>query len=494
MKPENCHGLKLLFVLLALMSALMLGCSESSDDSGGMSGTGASQGTIDSFGSIFVNGVEWNTASASVDLDGTAGGEADLRLGMVVTVRGNLAAGGRTGTATSVAFDDEVEGPIETTPILVGIAGTQKQFSVLGRVVIVDSADTVFANGATFATIARDDVVEVSGFVDGSGTIFATRVELRGLFPALTEVELEGVVSNLLKNGDGTGLFDLGSITVEYDVTTVFFDLTEAALADGITVEAKGSLVGGGTTRIDAARIEREDGFSGVDFAEFEVEGIVSSFVSNADFRVGGIRVDASGATFSPNGLILTDGDRVEVDGRLQSGALIATKVELEDEDDVEIDAAISAIDSVARTITLLGVLVDIDPGAQLEDDRDEVPNFGFGDLRVGDWVALRGIRTGVGRARATRLERESADDDVQLEGPVTALDRMARSLEIMDQPIPTDAGTLYFDALDQPRTETQFFETPGDVELGDIVRARDQDATDDRALLEADEVEIELD
>ena len=51
---------------------------------------------------------------------------------------------------------------------------------------------------------------------------------------------------------------------------------------------------------------------------------------------------------------------------------------------------------------------------------------------------------------------------------------------------------TVYFDEFDQLRTETQFFETPGDVELGDIVKATDEDAPAIDALTDADTVELE--
>ena len=39
-------------------------------DSGGISGTGLSEGAIDSFGSIFVNDVEWDLARATIEIDG----------------------------------------------------------------------------------------------------------------------------------------------------------------------------------------------------------------------------------------------------------------------------------------------------------------------------------------------------------------------------------------------------------------------------------------
>ena len=70
-------------------------------------------GTINGFGSIFVNGVEFETDEADILVDGQRVGEDALGLGMVVLVDGTVNEDGVTGTANSVVFDDEVEGPIE---------------------------------------------------------------------------------------------------------------------------------------------------------------------------------------------------------------------------------------------------------------------------------------------------------------------------------------------------------------------------------------------
>jgi hypothetical protein len=464
-------------------------------DNGGMSGTGISQGSIASFGSIFVNGVEWKTGSAQIEIDGVMSVETDLRVGMVVRVHGDLDASGLSGTATSVNYDNDVEGPIEDDPVLVVPGGTEKSFTVLGRTIIAGEFDTIFDEGASFALIARDDVVEVSGFVDNVGNVRAERIELIGQFPDVDGVELEGVVANLVKNDDGTGLFGIGSVTIDYSQATIFSGFVEADLIEGDVVEVKGTLIGGGTNRIDAAEIEHaEDDLSGEDADVLELEGIVSEFVSIAEFDVADFPVDASGATFDPMGTMITDGDRVEIKGSLVAGVVVAERVEFEDEslETVKIRAAISAIDGVARTATLLGVEVLIDANTQLEDERDGLSNFGFEHLMVGDWLSLEAISTGSGTARATRIERRNAEADVVLEGPITALDRMAPALSVMDQSIPIDVMTAYFDDLEQSRTAEEFFENPGDVEPDDVVKVTDVGALQSDALLEADIVEIE--
>jgi len=212
------------------------------------------------------------------------------------------------------------------------------------------------------------------------------------------------------------------------------------------------------------------------------------------------VPVDDSGATFDPPGYVPAVGDLVEVEGALESGVLIAERVESETDDaesrDVRIDANVTSIDAAARTLVILGVTISADGQTRLEDDSDlDDENLSFSELQVGQFLEIEAISTGPSAARALSIERDDAEageDDVRLEGPVTALDPNVPSLSILGQPIPLGGGTVYRDAFDQSRSEEEFFRNPGDVMLGDVVRAKDQDAADLSVLAESDEVEIE--
>jgi len=130
---------------------------------GGIGGSGvSSSGTIDAFGSIFVNGVEFETGEAEVILDGESVGESALGLGMVVLVKGTINDDGITGTATRVIFDNEVQGPV--TDIQLIDDGSSKILTVLGVTVIVEQTGTVFED-VTFDTLASGDLLEDSGHV-----------------------------------------------------------------------------------------------------------------------------------------------------------------------------------------------------------------------------------------------------------------------------------------------------------------------------------------
>lgn len=488
-----------LLLRLASLALAAFGLSCSASDSGGMSGTGVSQGSINSFGSIFVNGVEWDIARASIELDGVGANESNLRVGMVVRVEGDFSADGLSGDAQRVIFDDSIEGPIENDPVE-NPAGVERTFSVLGTTVIMRTDQTAFDDGATFAGLVADDVVEVSGFVDWVGAIHATRIERKGTLPTADDVELRGRVANLVKNSDGSGIFDLGTIIVRYTNATTFSDVTRASLASNDLVEIKATLRD--ADEVDATRIERESsGFGSEDRDDAKVEGIVVLCVeSPLDYCVSGVPINDAASTFVPPGYVPAPGDRIEVEGSLVGGLLLADEVKSEDESQAErnvrIDAAVTSVNAVARTLVILGVTVSADADTRLEDQSDlDDENLSFSELQPGQYLQIEAVSTGTSTARALRIEREdgtAGDDDVRLEGPVTALEPNVPSLSILGQSIPLDGGTQYRDANGQSRSEEEFFRTPGDVALGDVVRARDQNAANLSALTESDEVEIE--
>ena len=142
-----------------------------------------SKGTITGFGSVIVNGVRYDTSSASFDIDGSAGAQSDLSVGDVVTIRGTVNDDGTSPTAASVTFDDAVEGPVEA------INTTAGTITVLGQRVLI-GADTSFDDSIVPASIdglAVTDIVEVSGLFRADGSIGATRIELK---PAGSEFEV----------------------------------------------------------------------------------------------------------------------------------------------------------------------------------------------------------------------------------------------------------------------------------------------------------------
>jgi len=299
----------------------------------GIGGTGKTiSGTITGFGSIFVNDVEYDidNASFSIKEDNSPGlSETDLRVGMVVTLTGS--DDGTVGVASQVVYDNEIKGPVSNLTTVSG--GLKKSFSVFGLNVVVDVAGTKFDQGSTpnfsFATLAEGDIVEASGLFDSSNTLITTYIEKTDdLDPGNNEVEIKGTPDRDAGIGE---FFILNGVKVNIVAGTDLSDIPGNRVTATQFIEVKGILIKTNPDEVDASSIELEDDGIGSTDGEASIEGFVSEFVDNSNFKVSGQRVDATGATFVPAGLMLENDLRVEVEGTIVNGTLNAVKIEQED-------------------------------------------------------------------------------------------------------------------------------------------------------------------
>ena len=322
-----------LLFFITVISVFFAGCGGGGSSSlagGGIGGTGiTASGAITGFGSIFVNGIEFETAGASRDVNGVTSvsdGTDDasvLGIGMVVTVIGALNDDGLTGAAENIQYDAAVQGPV-LGPII-EVDPLTRSFTVMGISVTMHKGSTIFAN-VDFDTLQADDLVEVSGFFDADGALQATRiVRIDG---SEIDVEVKGTVTGLI-GATFTLAVDYTSATT-YMVDATAAELPAGGLVDNQYVEVKGSLTG---NVIEATRVElKSEGFDDTENAS--IEGIVTDFIDIGNFRVAGQQVDASVAEFNPAGLVgnLANGVEVEVDGAIQGGVLMASRVEAGDD------------------------------------------------------------------------------------------------------------------------------------------------------------------
>jgi hypothetical protein len=144
-----------------LLTALLSACGGGGGGggtsmAGGIGGTGiTSTGTVTGFGSVFVNGVEFRTAGATITInDNTNRPESELRVGMVVEGKGTLDASGKTGAATSILFRDNAQAQIQSIDLV------NNTIVVLGQTVTVDN-NTVFAGTgvAAITDLQANDLV-----------------------------------------------------------------------------------------------------------------------------------------------------------------------------------------------------------------------------------------------------------------------------------------------------------------------------------------------
>ena len=482
---------------LTLASVLLVACGGgggggNSVAGGGIGGSGITSGTVTGFGSVFVNGIEFETDGAIRDVDDRTdisnGSDDDmvLDIGMVVTIIGTVNDDGVTGTAESITYDDDIEGPIAAAPEP-DPDGVTKTFSIFNTTVIVDRNSTVFS-ATKFDLLAKNDLLEVSGYFDGSGNLHATRVEKKDVLVfGASEVELRGNV----KDFDGINSFTLNGVTVSFDGMTEFEDLPGTVQNDQF-VEVEGTLVS--ATEIEATRIEREtEGFD-MDVDEASIEGLVTGFNGINDFKVAGQQVNASNADFEPASLVntLVNGVKVEVEGSIEGGVFNATEVEQRG-GDARMSAVVVSSNNSAGTITLQviqGQLITVftDNQTQFEDKRDELESFDINAIDAGDFLVIEGYVDGADDFIVTQVERDEPGD-VELRGPAdvppTSGSTAAGTVSILGISIATDGSTDFEDASDASITGTDFFLQVND---GDLVEFQDNDPADGFA----DEVEFE--
>jgi hypothetical protein len=361
--------------------------------------------------------------------------------------------------------------------------GVTKSFAIFNITVVVDRNSTVFVK-TDYGSLAKNDLLAVSGYFDADGRLLATRVEKQ---PDGSNVEIKGAVSNF----NGVDEFDLGSIRIKFDGNTVFEDLPGTVKNDQF-VEVEGTLVT--ATSIAASRIELEEEGFGDEVDEISLEGIVTDFNGISDFRVAGQRVNASKATFEP-GLLKTsiaDGDQVEVEGSIVNGILEAEEVEQRG-GDVQVSAIVVSKNSTAGTVTLQVVgqqtlTVTTNTQTQIEDKRDEQEPFGISNIKAGDYLNIEGYVDGNGSIVAAQIEREEPDS-IELRGPAdvppTFGGNLAGTVSIFGIEILTDDNTEFEDASEAPIDGDTFF---GNVEAGDLIAFEDELPVDGVA----DEVEFE--
>ena len=385
-------------ILTTVITAGLVSCGGGSNDLAGIGGSGyVSDGTVTGFGSVYVNGVKFETNSATFEVeDNTSANQSFLRIGMVVQVSGSINPDGITGSATNIHYSDDIEGPV--TSINENADLTEKTLSILGKTVVIHSADTVF-EGTTYASLADNDVIEVSGYYDETNVLQASYVELKSAPTGI--VEISGPINNL----SGSNFTVQG---VNVNATSAVLSDLENGLQNGITVEVKGTYSG---TTINATEIEGDNRELSDDGSEVSVEGYITNYVSDSDFKINGQQINAFGATKTPNLLVLKNGAKVEAEGTVTNGILIATEIESRS-GDAEVTALINFADIANNrfTVSVAGqsVTVQLTTATLFEDEITSNPlsiNEIFASVGV-HYAEVRGFESASNTITATRVKR----------------------------------------------------------------------------------------
>lgn len=375
-----------------------------------------SVGVITGFGSVYVNGVHYETAGTQVTMDGAPATTAQLRVGQYVELKGHASGNGHY--ADVIRYHNVLEGPITS----IDTAATS--FVAMGQTVQVTSATSI-GDGIVPASIeglAVGDVVEVSGEVPLSGPIEATRVDVK---PDGGPYEVTGYVASL---DTALHVFSINALINDYSSANMS-DFPTGTPADGDLVLVKGS-----TFSPDGAFVATEVELRSDDYLApgagdiVEIEGQVANFVSATDFEVAGMKVTTTAATTYEHGTVADLAEGVSVRVRATAGAtgvLIANCIAFQFENTVRIVARVEAVNAVGRELTLLGMVVTTDEFTRYEDDSVlDLTEFDLGDIAVGEWVDVRGYEASPGPVVATRVVRVEAQEQVRLRGQFRATEQ----------------------------------------------------------------------
>jgi hypothetical protein len=354
---------------IVLATSALSGCGGGDVSTAGAPGTGGtgnyalySQGSISGFGSVIVNGVKYDDALALVQVNGVAAMSADLRLGMVAGVQGELSADVTLGTASHIEVWSIAQGLV--TQLNGSVPG---EFMLAGMTINADTSTVLdgFVNVGALTVGQRLAVWGLQARADGSHWT-ATRIEVVA-DTALVSTGLVQVV-NLQKTLNG--LLLTGSAV--------------ASLTAGQLVRVQGTLsITGSTLTVTSAKLLSPGAGTQLQ-GEAEIEGVVTSIASTSRFMLGSIDVDASSTSYLP---VL--GARVEVYGTWQNGVLKATKADIEDEETlhaVELEARIEQYTSQANFVVR---------GQRCDATQARISHGTAADLQVGVKVHIKGTKTG---------------------------------------------------------------------------------------------------
>ena len=161
---------------------------------------------------------------------------------------------------------------------------------------------------------------------DANGVIQASYIELKSGLLAGSSIELKGTITGL---NTAVKTFSIGALTVDYSIASLS-DLPAGGIANGIFVEVSGSgsnYTLGASPIFKAAKVESaSENPSSADGNNLSIEGYIKGFTTGSNtFTVNGQAVNTG--TLSLTGI--TNNIRVEVEGTMSGGVLMATKIKV---------------------------------------------------------------------------------------------------------------------------------------------------------------------
>jgi Domain of unknown function (DUF5666) len=359
MKQHSIFDAGRLAACVACLVAGLVGCGGGVDSGGTGSPVALSAGPVSGLGSIVVNGVRYELAGASVvDQDDNPLTTDKLQVGMLTRIDASAVTttdGRETATAFAIRASSEIIGPVNR----VGPLGAT--LVVLGQSVRITAAtwiDTALAGG--IGAVSAGQVVEVWGQYNArSNEYVATRIAPR---PDAVDYEIRGLLSAI---DPVARTLSVGGLVIS-DASVSAAALASIAVGKFVRIAVATTPVGNVWTALTAA----PGNAVWPDRPDVRIVGRISSLTSAAQFALDGVAVDASVAAFPTGSAGVTLGARVVVTGATRGGVLAASTVTVVGDETLanstfEVHGAIAGLNTVAGTLRVHGVAVNLTPQVQ---------------------------------------------------------------------------------------------------------------------------------
>ncbi|WP_111642543.1 DUF5666 domain-containing protein [Marinimicrobium alkaliphilum] len=408
---------RLILPLTLGLSLIAIGGCDGGDGFAGIEGTGApvaASGTVTGFGSIYVNGLRFDTHDADFIVEGVSGGhEDDLAPGMQVSLRIDPDAPAGAPSALEVRYLPWLRGPVSE------VSGQPEALTltVFGQTLTLP-ADAAFS-GVTPESLRASDWVEISALPGDPALV--TRISAAA--PEAAEW-LSGSVSSV---DPVLQRLTIGDQAVDYSPAQL--DGDAQALSAGTPVRIRGQ--SDGDSFVADWVLIGDQSLNAQAGEQVLVEGQATDVDQGPrpDFTLNGRRVSTANAEVDGGNLNMLRASvmRVVVSGTLaDDGTLDADNIRIIRPGNQVITGEIDSIDPQAQQLRVMGRTVRVNDFTSFEDSGPQANRqLRLADLNPGERVIVFATNNGQSELVATRIRRLSVQDNRpnSVQGPITRLE-----------------------------------------------------------------------
>lgn len=431
--------------VIAITSLVLAGCG--SDDEEPVSHV-TSSGVISGFGSVYVNGVRYTTKDSYIIANGRKSDEAALKVGMKVVVAAQKSSNDGSN-ALEVTYLADVIGAIDAIDL------GDSSLTILGQTYLITKATKL--DNVLFTELTVGTFVELSAFENEYGNFMVSYLEIKeqqaeqqltGTISKINKVNKTFTIGQLLVNyvdADVTGLLNAGSLVL---IKSKFPAIDNEFVADEVTAQGLILFIDG---TLELAGIV-EDMDKEEESTIIKLSGRKYALTDSSDFTQGDDEDLQIGSQVS---LIATV---IEQESTTSIYPINSIRVELANEISLE-----GIVESITNdSFTIFSQVFSVDSYTQYEDDSEqELRNFNFSDIAIGDRLALDAYEVN-GLLISRKIQREETGaiehDSHDIEGIVDSIDTHQTSFSVKGIVVLTDEHTEFEDVQGVNVDQATFF------------------------------------